>query len=178
MKTKKQITKEILGVLEDFELTPQENNSSLVNDSVLGIWDQEHVLVEDEVKRILDRMRDKKEMDMFNDPTWNWSGLQQTKINHIMETFLAPVKTKKEFFLKLVKRVVRPDYTMNIMEDRNGRKAMFYNYKGEQFFQDECVLLTATVAEHRISRYDNGASLTYLNRVTIIKNMGSVEKSS
>jgi hypothetical protein len=58
MKTKKQITKEILGVLEDFELIP------------------EHVLVEDEVKRILDRMRDKKEMDMFNDPTWNWSGLQ------------------------------------------------------------------------------------------------------
>ena len=76
MKTKKQITKEILGVLEDFELTPQENNSSFVNDSTLGIWDQEHVLVEDEVKRILDRMRDKKEMDMFNDPTWNWSGLQ------------------------------------------------------------------------------------------------------
>jgi hypothetical protein len=95
-----------------------------------------------------------------------------------METFLAPVKTKKEFFLKLVKRIVKPDYTMNIMEDRNGRKAMFYNYKGEQFFQDECVLLTATVAEHRISRYNNGASLTYLNRVTIIKNMGSVEKSS
>jgi|TARA_B100000809_G_C15109660_1_gene520082 DNA-directed RNA polymerase subunit H (RpoH/RPB5) len=58
MKTKKQITKELLGVLEDFELIP------------------EHVLVEDEVKRILDRMRDKKEMDMFNDPTWNWSGLQ------------------------------------------------------------------------------------------------------
>ena len=76
MKTKKQITKEILGVLEDFELTPQENNSSFVNDSTLGIWDQEHVLVEDEVKRILDRMRAQKEMDMFNDPTWNWSGLQ------------------------------------------------------------------------------------------------------
>ena len=58
MKTKKQITKELLGVLEDFELIP------------------EHVLVEDEVKRILDRMRDQKERDMFNDPTWNWSGLQ------------------------------------------------------------------------------------------------------
>jgi hypothetical protein len=58
MKTKKQVTKEILGVLEDFELIP------------------EHVLVEDEVKRILDRMRDQKERDMFNDPTWNWSGLQ------------------------------------------------------------------------------------------------------
>jgi hypothetical protein len=58
MKTKKQITKEILGVLEDFELIP------------------EHVLVEDEVQRVLDRMRYQKEMDMFNDPTWNWSGLQ------------------------------------------------------------------------------------------------------
>ena len=92
-----------------------------------------------------------------------------------METFLAPVKTKKEFFLKLVKRIVNPDFTMNIMEDRNGRRAMFYNYKGEQFFQDECVLLTATVAEHRTSMTRQiRASLTYLNRVTIIKNMGSV----
>ena len=74
--SKKQITKEILGVLGDFELTPQENNSSFVNDSTLGIWDQEHVLVEDGVERVLDRMRDRKQMDMFNDLTWNWSGLR------------------------------------------------------------------------------------------------------
>ena len=44
--------------LEDFDLIP------------------EHVLVEDEVKRTLDRMRDRKQMDMFNDLTWNWSGLR------------------------------------------------------------------------------------------------------
>jgi hypothetical protein len=58
-RTKKQITKEILGVLEDFELTPQQQNTSFfVNDSALYIWDQEHMLVEDEVKRILNRMRE------------------------------------------------------------------------------------------------------------------------
>ena len=91
------------------------------------------------------------------------------------ETFLAPVKTKKKFFLKLVRRIVKPEYTMNIMEDRTGRKAMFYNYKGDFFEQNECVLLTATVAEHRVSKYANELSLTYLNYVTIIKNMGSVE---
>ena len=95
-----------------------------------------------------------------------------------MENYLAPIKTKKEFFLKLVKRVVKPDFTMNFMEDRNGRKAMFYNYKGEPFEEDECVLLKATVIEHRISRYDKGEPLTYLNRVTIVKNMGTVGKKS
>ena len=95
-----------------------------------------------------------------------------------MENYLAPIKTKKEFFLKLVKRVVKPDFTMNFMEDRNGRKAMFYNYKGELFEEDECVLLKATVIEHRISRYDKGEPLTYLNRVTIVKNMGSAKNES
>ena len=60
------------------------------------------------------------------------------------------------------------------MEDRNGRKAMFYNFKGEEFEEDECVLLKGTIAEHRISTYD-GKPMTYINRVTILKNMGSKE---
>ena len=94
-----------------------------------------------------------------------------------MEDYLGPVKTKKDdLFLKLVKRVRKPDYTMHFMEDRNGRKAMFYNYKGVEIKQDECCILKATIAEHRRSKFDDGKPLTYINRVTIIKNMGSVEK--
>ena len=50
-----------------------------------------------------------------------------------MEDYLGPVKTKPELFLKLTKRISNPEYTMNFMEDRNGRKAMFYNYKGPEF---------------------------------------------
>ena len=159
MKMKEKIKEMEAVELEDFDLIP------------------EHVLVEDEVKRTLDRMRDRKQMDMFNDLTWNWSGLRQLT-KHIMENYLAPVKTKNEFFLKLVKRVVKSDFTLNFMEDRNGRKAKFYSYKGDLFEQGECVLLTATVAEHRTSRYDNGKPLTYLNRVTIVKNMGSAKNES
>ena len=91
-----------------------------------------------------------------------------------MEEYLGPVKTKRDdLFLKLVKRVKKPDYTMHFMEDRNGRKAMFYNYKGVEIKEGECALLKATIAEHRISKYDNGKQLTYINRVTILKNMGS-----
>ena len=93
-----------------------------------------------------------------------------------MEDYLGPVKTKKDdLFLKLVKRVRKPDYTMHFMEDRNGRKAMFYNYKGVEIKQDECCILKATIAEHRKSKYDNGKPLTYLNRVTVVRNLGSVE---
>ena len=94
-----------------------------------------------------------------------------------MEDYLGPVKTKKDdLFLKLVKRVRKPDYTMHFMEDRNGRKAMFYNYKGVEIKQDECCILKATIAEHRRSKFDNGKPLTYLNRVTVVRNLGSVEK--
>ena len=93
-----------------------------------------------------------------------------------MEDYLGPVKTKKDdLFLKLVKRVRKPDYTMHFMEDRNGRKAMFYNYNGVEIKKDECCILKATIAEHRRSKFDNGKPLTYLNRVTVVRNLGTVE---
>ena len=45
-----------------------------------------------------------------------------------MEDYLGPVKTKRDdLFLKLVKKISKPEYTMHFMEDRNGRKAKFYN---------------------------------------------------
>ena len=93
-----------------------------------------------------------------------------------MEDYLGPEKTKRDdLFLKLVKRVRKPDYTMHFMEDRNGRKAMFYNYKGVEIKKDECCILKATIAEHRRSKFDNGKPLTYLNRVTVRRNMGTKE---
>ena len=93
-----------------------------------------------------------------------------------MDDFLGPVKTKSDkLFLKLVKKVSKPDYTMHFMEDRQGRKAMFYNYKGVEIKKDECVLLKATIAEHRRNRYDGGKPLTDLNRVTVRQNLGSKE---
>ena len=95
---------------------------------------------------------------------------------NVMEKYLGSVKTKRDdLFLKLVKKISKTDYTMHFMEDRNGRKAMFYNYKGVEIKKDECVLLKATIAEHRISKFDNGKPLTYLNRVTVRQNMGSKE---
>ena len=90
-----------------------------------------------------------------------------------MEEYLGPKSTKAQFFLKLAKRIVKAEYTMNFMEDRKGRKAMFYNYKGPEFKEKECVLLKATIAEHRVSKFD-GKPLTYLNRVTVLENKGSL----
>ena len=93
-----------------------------------------------------------------------------------MDEYLGPVKTKSDkLFLKLVKIVEKQDYTMHFMEDRQGRKAMFYNYKGVEIKKDDCVLIKATIAEHRTNRYDDGTPLTYLNRVLVKRNMGSVQ---
>ena len=94
-----------------------------------------------------------------------------------MDEYLGPVNTKRDdLFLKLVKKISKPAYTMHFMEDRNGRKAMFYNYKGVEIKEGECALLKATIAEHRRSKFDNGKPLTYLNRVTVRRNMGSKEE--
>jgi len=94
-----------------------------------------------------------------------------------MDEYLGPIKTKSDkLFLKLVKIVEKQDYTMHFLEDRHGRKAMFYNYKGVEIRKDDCVLLKATIAEHRIDRYDRGTPLTYLNRVTVRENRGTKEK--
>jgi len=93
-----------------------------------------------------------------------------------MNEYLGPVKyTTDKLFLKLVKIVEKQDYTMHFMEDRYGRKAMFYNYKGVEIRKDDCVLIKATIAEHRTNRYDDGTPLTYLNRVTVRENRGSKE---
>jgi len=93
-----------------------------------------------------------------------------------MEDYLGPAKTKSDkLFLKLVKKVSKPDYTMHFMEDRYGRMAMFYNYKGVEIKKDDCVLLKATIAEHRRQKFGAGEPLTYLNRVTVRQNMGSKE---
>ena len=92
-----------------------------------------------------------------------------------MDEYLGPVKTRSDkLFLKLVKKISKPDYTIHFMEDRHGRKAMFYNYKGVEIKKDDCVLLKATIAEHRWDRYNN-KPLTYLNRVTVRQNRGSKE---
>ena len=92
-----------------------------------------------------------------------------------MDEYLDKVKTRRDdLFLKLVKKISKPDYKMHFMEDRNGRKAMFYNYKGVEIKEGECVLLKATIAEHRWDRYNN-KPLTYLNRVTVRQNRGSKE---
>ena len=93
-----------------------------------------------------------------------------------MDEYLGPIKTRSDkLFLKLVKKVSKPDYTMHFMEDRHGRKAMFYNYKGVEIKKDDCVLLKATIAEHRRQKFGAGEPLTYLNRVTVRQNRGSKE---
>jgi ribosomal protein S28E/S33 len=92
-----------------------------------------------------------------------------------MDEFLGAVKQRRDdLFLKLVKKITKPDYKMHFMEDRNGRRAMFYNYKGVEIKENDCVLLKATIAEHRRDRYKN-VPLTYLNRVVVRKNMGTKE---
>ena len=48
---------------------------------------------------------------------------------------------------------------------------MFYRYKGVDFDIEDCILIKATIVEHREFKND---PYTYLNRVTVLDNKGSV----
>ena len=97
--------------------------------------------------------------------------------------YLDSVGVRKEFFLRLEQRHDKvgrdgAPYSVHKMVDRHGRKAMFYRYTvrmaqglGDENFQEkDCIVVKATVSEHR--EY-NSEPETYLNRVVLLKNLGS-----
>lgn len=89
------------------------------------------------------------------------------------ELFLANKGTRKDFFLKLVRIDDKGEYKIHRLVDRTGREAMFYRCSGDVPFEiNDCIVLKATVAEHR--EYKN-IPYSYLNRVKIIENKGSVK---
>jgi len=88
---------------------------------------------------------------------------------------LGPLGTRGEFFLKLEKRLNFPKYHMHIMVDREGRKVMFYNYNGVAFNEGDCVLVKATISGYRTWKK---VPQTYINRVTVLKNVGSAVNNS
>jgi len=87
--------------------------------------------------------------------------------------YLGDPGTKGEFFLKLVSRVEKDDYVVNKFVDRKGREVMFYRYKGPDFNIEDCILVKATVAEHRSFK---SIPYTYLNRVTVLDNKGTIKE--
>ena len=91
------------------------------------------------------------------------------------ETYLGEVNTKDEFLLKLEYIVKKDDYKVHKLCDREGRKAMFYNYVGhdKDLEVNDCILMKATIAGHREFKKE---PYTYLNRVNIISNHGSKGK--
>jgi len=95
------------------------------------------------------------------------------------EAYLGPRGMRKDFFLKIKKIMNFPQYDMHLMEDREGRVAMFYKmkldkkFKGDTPIVGDCILMTATIAEHR--NY-NGEPQSYLNRIVVKENKGGATK--
>lgn len=91
--------------------------------------------------------------------------------------YLDNVGVRKEFFLRVDKRMEKmgqdgEPYPVHKMVDRHGRKAMFYRCNSDvEYKEKDCILIKATVAEHR--EYNNEPE-TYLNRVKVLENKGSV----
>ena len=91
-------------------------------------------------------------------------------------SYLDDVGVRKEFFLRLDQRfdnVVQDGapYSVHKLVNRDGLKAMFYRYSGDVSFNEkDCILVKATVADHRVYKDEPE---TYLNRVKVLKNVGS-----
>ena len=91
-------------------------------------------------------------------------------------SYLDDVGVRKEFFLRLDQRFDKighdgAPYSVHKLVNRDGLKAMFYRYSGDVSFNEkDCILIKATVADHRIYKDEPE---TYLNRVKVLKNVGS-----
>ena len=91
-------------------------------------------------------------------------------------SYLDDVGVRKEFFLRLNQRFDKigqdgAPYSVHKLVNRDGLKAMFYRYSGDVSFNEkDCILVKATVADHRVYKDEPE---TYLNRVKVLKNVGS-----
>ena len=91
-------------------------------------------------------------------------------------SYLDDVGVRKEFFLRLDQRFDKvgqdgAPYSVHKLVNRDGLKAMFYRYSGDVSFNEkDCNNLKATVADHRVYKDEPE---TYLNRVKVLKNVGS-----
>ena len=91
-------------------------------------------------------------------------------------SYLDDVGVRKEFFLRLDQRFDKighdgAPYSVHKLVNRDGLKAMFYRYSGDvSFSEKDCILVKATVADHRVYKDEPE---TYLNRVKVLKNVGS-----
>ena len=91
-------------------------------------------------------------------------------------SYLDDVGVRKEFFLRLDQRFDKvgqdgAQYSVHKLVNRDGLKAMFYRYSGDVSFNEkDCILVKATVADHRVYKDEPE---TYLNRVKVLKNVGS-----
>tara|TARA_Y100000114_G_scaffold150194_1_gene165411 strand:+ start:234 stop:515 length:282 start_codon:yes stop_codon:yes gene_type:complete len=91
-------------------------------------------------------------------------------------SYLDDVGVRKEFFLRLDQRFDKvgqdgAPYSVHKLVNRDGLKAMFYRYSGDVSFNEkDCILVKATVADHRVYKDEPE---TYLNRVKVLKNVGS-----
>ena len=91
-------------------------------------------------------------------------------------SYLDDVGVRKEFFLRLDQRFNKigqdgAPYSVHKLVNRDGLKAMFYRYSGDVSFNEkDCIVVKATVADHRVYKDEPE---TYLNRVKVLKNVGS-----
>ena len=96
--------------------------------------------------------------------------------NELLNSYLDVVGIRKEFFLRLDQRFDKvgqdgAPYSVHKLVNRDGLKAMFYRYSGDVSFNEkDCILVKATVADHRVYKDEPE---TYLNRVKVLKNVGS-----
>ena len=94
------------------------------------------------------------------------------------DPFMGKDKERKNFFVKLTKITNSPKYgKVHVIEDKAGRRAIFFKYttKGEipEARVGDCIVIHAT-CNHGKNSLD-GQEQTYLNRVQLVRNVGSTE---
>ena len=106
---------------------------------------------------------------------------QQIKEIYADSEYVGELKKREKFFLKVIER--RQPSTGGYLYKCITRERNLVHFFSKHEFAipieiGDCVLVNATVVEHKKSKYDHDNKTTRINRVTIIENYGQPEADS
>ena len=106
---------------------------------------------------------------------------EEIKAIYAESEYVGELKKREKFFLKVIER--RQPSTGGYLYKCITRERNLVHFFSQHEFAipieiGDCVLVNATVVEHKKSKYDHDNKTTRINRVTIIENYGQPEADS
>ena len=102
--------------------------------------------------------------------------IRKEKMKDLAENsnFFGTLKKREDFFVKVLRKINKPDYSIYELIDRSGNLGMFFSSDRDNLGLEEndCALIRMTPKEHTKSTF-HGGCITKFNRIKVLQNVGS-----